>query len=360
MTKNLNMNVRNVDSNSMHRFSYRWKLSELDKVKKNGLKVFSCFSCGGGSSMGYKLAGYEVIGNCEIDPVINEIYVANNHPKYNFQMDIRKFIELSDLPDEMYQLDILDGSPPCSTFSTAGDREKSWGREKVFREGQAKQVLDDLFFWFAKAVKKLNPKVFVAENVKGLLLGNAKGYVNKIIKEFDDIGYVVQIFLLNSATMGVPQKRERVFFIGHRKDLNFPKLNLTFSEAPIRYNEFMDSEYIPMNKNTLIYDRFKNRTTNDKSLYDTVKRAEKGKISGFTQKYIKGGDVAKTLTAGSRPCRFDVPGFISDKDIIHIQTFPEDYNFLKTDACYVCGMSVPPVMMANISAEIFAQWFKEC
>ena len=90
--------------------------------------------------MGYKRAGFEVIGNCEIDPRMNTVYVKNNHPKYNFLMDLREFNKKTDLPKELYNLDILDGSPPCSVFSTAGDREKAWGREKVFREGQKKTV----------------------------------------------------------------------------------------------------------------------------------------------------------------------------------------------------------------------------
>lgn len=73
------MSVANVALSSMHRFPYLWKLSDIEKVEKNGKKVFSCFSCGGGSSMGYKIAGYDVIGNCEIDKKMNEIYIANNH-----------------------------------------------------------------------------------------------------------------------------------------------------------------------------------------------------------------------------------------------------------------------------------------
>lgn len=92
--------------------SYKWKLSDLERVEKNGAKVFSCFSCGGGSTMGYKLAGFDVIGNCEIDPVTNEIYKKNNHPKYNFCCDIRDFAALEEYPEELNSLSILDGSPP--------------------------------------------------------------------------------------------------------------------------------------------------------------------------------------------------------------------------------------------------------
>lgn len=358
--RNSSTNARNADSSSTHRFPYRWELKDLPK-EKNGLKVFSFFSCGGGSSMGYKLAGFDVIGNCEIDPVINKLYVENNHPVYNYRMDIRDFIDISDkeISDELKGIDILDGSPPCSTFSLAGDREDAWGKEKVFKEGQELQTLDDLFFWYIKAIRKLKPKVFIAENVKGLIEGNAKGYVNQVLRELDDAGYNTQMFLLNAATMGVPQRRERVFFIGHRKDLEYPKLKLMFNEEPIKYREFMDDEYIEVNKDTAMYKRWQTRRKKDKSLGDTVKKYENGKVSGFTQSYIKAREVARTLTAGSRPLRFDKPGFISDRDVILLQSFPLDYNFCGQDPCYVCGMSVPPVMMANIATEIYEQWFKE-
>ena len=164
-----------------------WKWSFKDyPEEKNGLKVFSCFSCGGGSTMGYKLAGCDVIGNCEIDPAMNEIYINNHHPKYNYCMDIRDFNKLDDLPEELYHLDILDGSPPCTTFSVAGEREESWGKKKKFREGQAEQTLDDLSFVFIETVGKLRPKCMVMENVEGLLLGEAWTYVQRIYKDLKE------------------------------------------------------------------------------------------------------------------------------------------------------------------------------
>lgn len=111
-----------------HRFNYIWNLSDLANVKSNGCKVFSTFSCGGGSTMGYKLAGYELVGNLEIDPKKNAAYVKNHHPKYNYAEDIRKFRMREDLPQELYELDVLDGSPPCLTFSMAGSRDDKWAR----------------------------------------------------------------------------------------------------------------------------------------------------------------------------------------------------------------------------------------
>lgn len=199
-----------------------WKWSFADYPKeKNGLKVFSCFACGGGSTMGYKLAGCDVIGCCEIDPKMNEVYVKNHNPKYNFLMDIRDFNKIpnEELPEELFNLDILDGSPPCTTFSMAGEREDSWGKKKKFREGQAEQTLDDLSFVFIETVAKLKPKVMIMENVEGLLLGEAWGYVQRIYKELKDIGYEVGHWLLKGEKMGVPQTRHRVFFIALRNDV---------------------------------------------------------------------------------------------------------------------------------------------
>ena len=186
-------------------------MNDLANIKPNGCSVLSTFSCGGGSTMGYKLAGYELVGNLEIDKRKNDAYVKNHHPKYNFQEDIRRFRERDDLPLELYNLDILDGSPPCLTFSIAGSRDEKWG--EVFRHDGITQRWDDLFFEFVALAKKLQPKVVVAENVKGLLLGDAIGYVREIYDHFEDAGYYCQHWLFDSSKMGVPQKRERVFFV---------------------------------------------------------------------------------------------------------------------------------------------------
>lgn len=334
---------------------YIWTLQDLKKVPKNGYRVFSTFSCGGGSSMGYKLAGFDVVGNVEIDPKINAMYVANHHPKYNFLMGVQDFYKpqnLANIPDELYDIDVLDGSPPCSTFSISGDREDSWGKEKKFREGQAKQVLSDLFFEFIKVAELLHPKVIIAENVKGLVTGNAKGYVNLIRKKLNDIGYDTQIFLLNSATMGVPQKRERVFFVCRRKDLHLPKIELSFNEKPIRYGEFADTSYVSLNSGTRVLEMWRKRKSTDRKLEDTIFRVTGQKNKSFNTKYVKKEEVCNTITAAGIYLRYDVPGTLSNKDIITISTFPQDYNFLNNNVQYVCGMSVPPFMMRGVAAAV--------
>ena len=265
-------------------FDWKWYLKDI-KQDKN-VKVFSCFSCGGGSTMGYKRAGFDVIGNCEIDPRMNTVYVKNNHPKYNFLMDLRKFNKKTDLPEELYNLDILDGSPPCSTFSTAGSREKAWGKEKVFREGQQKQTLDDLFFVFLDTVEKLKPKIVVAENVTGLIKGNAKGYVNEIIKRFHNLGYDVQLFKLNAAKMNVPQARERVFFIANNQGYN--KLKLNFDEKPILFGEVRTKKGIQIDPATAskTHEYLKYLKDTDTSIKDIKKRLY-GKESNLMTLYIE-------------------------------------------------------------------------
>lgn len=107
----------------------------------------------------------------------------------------------------------------CSTFSMSGDREDAWGKEKHFREGQKAQVLDELPFVMIETVDKLKPQVVIMENVEGMLLGNARAYVNKIHKRFNDVGYWSEHYLLKAEEMGVPQTRHRVFFIAMRNDV---------------------------------------------------------------------------------------------------------------------------------------------
>lgn len=333
-------------------FDWKWYLKDIKQDKD--VNVFSCFSCGGGSSMGYKRAGFKVLGNCEIDPRMNGVYVKNNHPKYNFLMDLRDFNKKTDLPEELYHLDILDGSPPCSTFSTAGSREKAWCKEKVFREGQKMQTLDDLFFVFLNTVEKLKPKIVIAENVTGLLKGNARGYVNEIIKRFHGLGYDVQLFQLNAALMNVPQARERVFFIANNQ--NYPKLKLKFNEEPILFKECRATHgrVIDPAFAKATYSYLKHMKPSDKSIKDIKKRLY-GKESNFNDQIIRDCDVAPTLTASGQSIRACDKTWLSDDDCRNITSFPQDYDFGKESAKYICGMSVPPNMMANIASEIWTQ-----
>ena len=337
----------------MNRYNWKWYLKDIKQDKP--VKVFSTFSCGGGSSMGYKRAGFQVLGNVEIDPKINKMYVANNHPKYNFCMDLREFNKLEEIPGELVGIDILDGSPPCTTFSTAGLREESWGKKKKFREGQAEQTLDDLFFVFLDTVEKLKPKIVIAENVTGLIKGNAKGYVNKIVNRFRELGYDLQIFSLNSAFMDVPQARHRVFFIANNQ--HYPKLDLKFNFEPVTFGQVRQEKGIDFkSEDALFYKLLQEALPTDKKMSDVAERIAGDKSKYFTSMILQDNIVAPTVTSGGTYVRYYDRKRLTDLDFISVQSFPQDYNLCGNDAQYVTGMSVPPNMMANIATEVYNQW----
>ena len=326
---------------------WKWTFADYPK-EKNGLKVFSCFACGGGSTMGYKLAGCEVLGCCEIDPKMNEVYIKNHNPKYNFLMDIRAFNNLpkEEIPKELLHLDILDGSPPCTTFSMAGDREESWGKKKKFREGQAEQTLDDLSFVFIETVAKLRPRCVIMENVEGLIRGEAWDYVQRIYMQFKDIGYTVGHWLLKGQQMGVPQKRHRVFFVAMRNDNPFAplELDMSFNYEPIPYGVFKtEDEKLADGK---MAKAIRQRLPGEK-VEDVMFRLY-GVRSGITHRIVPVDDVYPTQTAGHGDIWTEDGNHPSDLDVIHAQTFPEDYDFGSAKVEYICGMSVPPVMIKRI------------
>lgn len=326
----------------MSSLSYKWSLK--DYPEKENFNVFTTFACGGGSTMGYKLVGLNVIGANDIDKQMAEVYKLNHNPKYYYLCDIRD-MQKQELPEEFFNLDILDGSPPCSSFSMVGNREKDWGKEKVFTEGQSKQVLDDLFFYFLDLANKLQPKVIIAENVKGILMGNAQGYVKQIIKRFDEIGYNLQLFQLNGASMGLPQTRERVFFIGARKDLNLPKLKLDFNEKCISFFEATKD---------LVINSYKPLTPLVQHYWKNAKQGESvGKFKAIRKIYKN--KPCPTLTT-SLLFHYNEPRLLSKNEIIRCGSFPSDYNFNNLKPQYLIGMSVPPLMMAKIASEIKKQW----
>lgn len=328
---------------------WKWTMANDYPTKKNGLKVFSLFACGGGSTMGYKLAGCEVLGCCEIDPRMNKVYVENHHPKYNYCEDIRDFNKREDLPEELYSLDILDSSPPCTTFSMAGEREDSWGKQKKFREGQVEQTLDDLSFVAIETVKKLQPKVVIMENVEGLLNGEAWKYVQEIYSKFDEANYYVTHKLLKAEQMGVPQKRHRVFFIAFRKDLAFHPSNvdLSFNYAPITFGEVKagEPELIPQPPPRW-YELLQLANENDTDFASVLERVE-GRRSRFNEKIAWDNQVSFTIHThgfyrGNDKCKF------TTEDYRNCATFLQDYNWLDQSASYITGMCVPPLMMKRV------------
>jgi len=346
----------------MRNISLDWQKQE-DYPKPTNLKVFGTFVCGGGSTMGYKLAGYQHLGGVEIDPKMSKIYTVNHSPEYLYTEDIRDFNKRDDLPEELYDLDILDGSPPCTTFSMCGNRESDWGKVRRYNEGQKIQTLDDLVFVFCETINKLKPKTAILENVPGIIAGKAKEYSIKIYQLLNDYGYNVQIFSLNSATMGVPQARERIFFIARRKDLNFPALKLEFFNKPITFGEIVDKdcktgkakELWPSIKIRLPFVEFGDQNL---KFADAKYRGIKTFNAFFSTLIYYDNEVPGTLVSSGASVYYTEQRSPNETEYRRMQTFPLDFNFCGFDARYVCGMSVPPLMTANIAMKMREQWFK--
>jgi len=204
-------------------------MAEIEVTPLNGLKVASTFSGCGGSCLGYRMAGFKIVWANEFNSDARDSYRLNFPDTYLDPTDIRQ-VSARDIFKttglKRGELDLFDGSPPCQSFSTSGKREKGWGKSVAHSDGTT-QISDDLFFEYARLLKELQPKVFVAENVTGLVIGSAKGYFKIIHRALVDCGYKVEARILDASWLGVPQARRRVIFVGVRNDIDrapaFPK-----------------------------------------------------------------------------------------------------------------------------------------
>jgi DNA (cytosine-5)-methyltransferase 1 len=208
-------------------------LEEIRALPWNGFNAVSTFSGCGGSSLGYRMAGFKMLWASEFVPAAQETYRANAAPHTVLDTrDIRE-VEGQDILDAtglgVGEIDLFDGSPPCASFSTAGKREAGWGQVKKYSDTQ--QRTDDLFFEYARLIEETQPRVFVAENVAGLVRGTAKGYFKLILARLRKCGYRVQARVLDASWLGVPQSRNRLIFVGVRDDLGMDPVH----PAPLPY-----------------------------------------------------------------------------------------------------------------------------
>lgn len=172
-------------------------------------KVISLFAGCGGSSLGYKLAGCRVLAAVEYDRNAAAVYRDNFPDTRLYEADIATLdpnMVLNELNLKPGELDILDGSPPCQGFSMAGKRRMDDPRNRLFEE-------------YVRFLKAMKPKVFVMENVPGLVVGNMRAVFHEMIHALSEAGYEVRGRILNALHYGVPQSRRRVILIGFRKDL---------------------------------------------------------------------------------------------------------------------------------------------
>ena len=238
---------------------FQYTLAELKKSSDRKLfNVVSFFAGGGGSSCGYKLAGGDMICVNEFQQIHADTYSANWPDTPVIVDDIRK-IEPQQIQQIIggVEIDILDGSPPCPPFSMSGTKRKGWGKEKM-AYGWKQKNIEDLTFEQVRMVKTLQPKVIICENVKGLTMDYARDYLNMMIKEFEDCGYIMTHKVLNALEHGVPQKRQRVFMVGVRNDvadkigMNWMTINSIYPEPdnngkPVIEDAIRDLQTDPVN-----------------------------------------------------------------------------------------------------------------
>lgn len=195
-------------------------MAEIEATRPNGLRLVSTFSGCGGSCLGFRMAGYRTLWASEFVDAARETYAAN-HPGVPVDPRDIRLVTARDILDATGlaegELDVFEGSPPCASFSTAGNRQADWGKTKSYSD--RKQRTDDLFLEWLRLLEGLRPRAFVAENVAGLVVGAAKGFFLEILARMTAAGYRVRAKLLDAQWLGVPQVRRRTIFVGIREDL---------------------------------------------------------------------------------------------------------------------------------------------
>lgn len=345
-------------------------LKEINNIPKNGYNVVSLFSGCGGSSLGYKLAGYDVKLAVEFIPNAIEVYKLNHPNTIVLDKDIRdiKGEDILNLINmKKGELDILDGSPPCSAFSSVGAKDKNWG--KVVKYSDTKQRVDDLFLEYVRIVNELLPKVIVAENVKGLTESKAKFFLEEVMEKLGE-NYNVEYKVLKAKDYEVPQNRPRTIIIGVRKDLGItPSYPLPIENQITVGEAFRDlkqddeqKQYLfdMMDKYTRVKDVVLKLPKNpEKSIDGTY--AFNGQRKFFSLIRISNSKVANTIVVKggdvSLGCGLIHPNEdrkLTIPELKRLQTIPDDFILVgEYKRQYErIARSVPPTMMKYISLHI--------
>ena len=226
--------------------------------------------------------------------------------------------------------DIVIGGFPCQDISINGKMAGVDGE----RSG--------LYVWMVRAVEKLRPKVFVAENVKALLMKRHTSSLERVITDFSELGYNISYHLYNAADYGVPQIRERVIIVGVRKDIKnefIPPLAVT-SERPITAKEAIDD----LAKHPM-----------DESISHIWSAAKPS--SGQGLRYLTANNPATTMRSechGNLQFHYSQPRRISMREAARIQSFPDDFEFVAKlrETERMIGNAVPPVFAWHIAQSV--------
>lgn len=332
-------------------------------VGTNGYKTISFFAGAGGSSLGYKMAGYQVLASSEFIPVARQTYQANHPNVHVFEKDIREttveeVLEATGL--KVGELDVMDGSPPCASYSPVGKREKLWGKAKPYSDG-VKQRTDDLFDEYLRLVEGLKPKVVIAENVKGLTMGKSKEVLNEILIKFASIGYNVDYKLIDGADFGVPQTRLRVIIMAVREDLGIlPTFPVAKTPNTVSVREAFDGLVINEEERQELLNKMKNY-----SIYPFWLELEDEPLGSWHHKrfslcrnfYDK---PSRTITQRNSDlscagvCHSFEPRKYTIDELKRLFSFPDDFQLIGkyNQQAERLGRSVPPLMMKAIALHI--------
>ena len=317
--------------------------------------VISTFAGCGGSSLGYQMAGFHELLAVEWDQNAVDTFRLNFPGVPVYHGDIAKLtgaecMKLAGI--KKGALDVLDGSPPCQGFSTAGKRKFDDPRNSLFKE-------------YARLLNELQPKVFVMENVTGMVKGCMKQAYLTIIKTLRDCGYKAKGEVMNAMYFNVPQSRERVIIIGVREDLGIEPSHPKPQGKPISIKSAIGKDGFIQYRHSYS----KGKVSLAKSSFDkpclTVTKSGLGwKVfydtkGNFTKKQYQVDDVMPTITKGNTyhlkigETKESATLFKID-DLKVLASFPSDFKMTGNfnDQWARIGNSVPPNLMKAIAEHI--------
>jgi DNA (cytosine-5)-methyltransferase 1 len=311
------------------------------------LTVISLFAGCGGSSLGYKNAGFRELLAIDFDKNAEETFKLNFPEVPFWNKDISK-INGSEILNfckiKKGELDILDASPPCQGFSTAGKRKINDSR-------------NDLFSKTIKIIDEIEPKVFIIENVSGMIKGKMKGYFNILFKELKNLNYKLKVKLLNASNYDVPQNRQRLFFIGIREDLNkepvFPEPNkkkISVKEALINCPKDKEIKYYTNKNEQYLIPKLKQgmqmSQIHPKGWGFNLMRLNENKPSNTIVKTFRSSQTGLLHPNEDR--------FLTISELKRLASFPDDFKFVGKfeDKWARIGNAVMPKQMEAIAKTI--------
>lgn len=311
------------------------------------LKVASLFCGCGGTDVGL-LGDFDFLGQKYVKNPIEIVY-ANDIEESSCQIFEKNFGIVPDRRDirtvpasEIPEIDILTGGFPCQSFSIVAQNPKRLGY---------KDERGMLFFEMCRILREKQPKCFIAENVKGLLSANKGEAFPLIISEFEKSGYRVTHKLINAASFGVPQKRERVIIVGIREDLGFSY-------------EFPDG--VLSETNYAVLGSVVESTVEEKYFFSEravagMKAAKRDMNKGRAQDLTKpcntvGSHLAKVSLNSTDPVLFENGRYrrFTPREVARIQSFPETFQLLGSEGAQyrALGNAIPPVMFWYIANQL--------